>query len=337
MSPHDPTDCWLAANPHVDPTQLQALAASHPHLRPVIARNPQAYDALLQWLGSLGDPEIDAALARRASEGPDFAPPVHPAAPVEESTMDGPPIQGSSTLGRPTATATPGHAPGQPYQPVYEGVPAYASAQQRPPAGNSSGKRILVIVLIVVLLAALAIFAASRLLGGVRKTPAEAASSIAAEESPGTSSDTTSPDESSSVGDSATESDAPYFVPSGALQLGGFQTQSGNTMCTVSDTSVTCLVVEHEAPIGDVATGTPALVTLDSSSGAVDVAPARGQQSLAETSTTLDFGQSVASPDGRFVCQSEEYGTMCWNSETGDGFAVSRSTGIEDHTPVRVN
>jgi phosphoglycolate phosphatase-like HAD superfamily hydrolase len=36
-----------------------------PHLRPHVARNPATYPALLDWLGALGDPEVDAALRSR--------------------------------------------------------------------------------------------------------------------------------------------------------------------------------------------------------------------------------------------------------------------------------
>jgi hypothetical protein len=42
-----------------------SIAASRPDLRPLVAANPSTYPDLLQWLGHLGDPAIDAALARR--------------------------------------------------------------------------------------------------------------------------------------------------------------------------------------------------------------------------------------------------------------------------------
>jgi hypothetical protein len=53
----------------VDPsTPLEVLAqiAEHaPPLRPYVASNPSTYAALLDWLGALGDPAVDAALRAR--------------------------------------------------------------------------------------------------------------------------------------------------------------------------------------------------------------------------------------------------------------------------------
>ena len=63
-APPDPqTDA--AANPATPLPDLMSIAASRPDLRPLVAANPSTYPDLLQWLGHLGDPAIDAALARR--------------------------------------------------------------------------------------------------------------------------------------------------------------------------------------------------------------------------------------------------------------------------------
>lgn len=51
-------------------TPLQAiadLAYHHPELRAIIAANPSSYPDLLGWLAQLGEPDIDAALARRST------------------------------------------------------------------------------------------------------------------------------------------------------------------------------------------------------------------------------------------------------------------------------
>ncbi len=55
-----------ASDPSAEPQVLYELAASNPELRPLIASNPNAYPALLEWLAQLGDPAVDAALALRA-------------------------------------------------------------------------------------------------------------------------------------------------------------------------------------------------------------------------------------------------------------------------------
>ena len=54
-----------AADPTIDPNLLARIAQEAPELRPHVAANPAAYEGLVQWLGSLGDPSVDAALATR--------------------------------------------------------------------------------------------------------------------------------------------------------------------------------------------------------------------------------------------------------------------------------
>jgi hypothetical protein len=58
----------------LDPTtgaaELYALAQSDAGQRAAIAAHPNAYPDLLTWLGSLGDPEVDRALAERAQPAP---------------------------------------------------------------------------------------------------------------------------------------------------------------------------------------------------------------------------------------------------------------------------
>lgn len=56
-----------ACDPTTPLETLARIAAEAPSLRPLIAENPSTYPALLDWLDRLGDPAVDAALARRAS------------------------------------------------------------------------------------------------------------------------------------------------------------------------------------------------------------------------------------------------------------------------------
>ena len=59
-----------ASDPATPLEKLADLAHSEPELRPLIAANPSTYPDLLVWLGSLGDPAVDAALtARQAADG----------------------------------------------------------------------------------------------------------------------------------------------------------------------------------------------------------------------------------------------------------------------------
>ena len=48
-----------------DQMQITQIAQCAPELRACIARNPNTYPALIEWLGQLGDPAINAALASR--------------------------------------------------------------------------------------------------------------------------------------------------------------------------------------------------------------------------------------------------------------------------------
>ena len=48
-----------------DQMQIAQIALYAPELRACIARNPNTYPALIEWLGQLGDPAINAALAFR--------------------------------------------------------------------------------------------------------------------------------------------------------------------------------------------------------------------------------------------------------------------------------
>ncbi|WP_194949853.1 hypothetical protein [Actinomyces trachealis] len=60
-----------AQDPRTPLTTLHSLAQNYPGLRPAIALNPSTYPALLEWLGALGDPAVDAALNARSATSAD--------------------------------------------------------------------------------------------------------------------------------------------------------------------------------------------------------------------------------------------------------------------------
>ena len=60
-----------AADPNTPLADLAALAHEHPAVRAAVAANPSTYPDLLAWLGGLGDPDVDAAIAARATANPD--------------------------------------------------------------------------------------------------------------------------------------------------------------------------------------------------------------------------------------------------------------------------
>ena len=56
-----------ASDPATPMAVLADIVQNAPELRPQVAANPTAYPALVEWLGQLGDPEIDAAIRSRTS------------------------------------------------------------------------------------------------------------------------------------------------------------------------------------------------------------------------------------------------------------------------------
>ncbi|PZR53668.1 hypothetical protein DNL40_05910 [Xylanimonas oleitrophica] len=54
-----------ALDPATPLADLARIVQEAPHLRPQVAANPSTYPALLDWLGALGDPAVDAALRTR--------------------------------------------------------------------------------------------------------------------------------------------------------------------------------------------------------------------------------------------------------------------------------
>lgn len=61
----DPEVARQVQDPSTPAADLARIAYDQPQARAAVAAHPQAYAGLLEWLGSLGDPAIDAALAER--------------------------------------------------------------------------------------------------------------------------------------------------------------------------------------------------------------------------------------------------------------------------------
>jgi hypothetical protein len=132
-----------AADPATPAQVLADIAALRADLRPIVARNPSAYPGLLEWLGSLGEPGVDAALAERreaeaAAAG--AATQVLPAAPAQPGLPPAPSWASSAPgVTGPTTPATPA-GPAGPYaaEPAaWQGQPAAQPWQaQVPPPGQ---------------------------------------------------------------------------------------------------------------------------------------------------------------------------------------------------------
>ncbi|RHA43741.1 variant leucine-rich repeat-containing protein [Cellulomonas rhizosphaerae] len=68
-------DATIAAHPQAPAAALARIVSQRPDLRPVVAANPAAQPALLEWLAALRDPAVDAALASRSASAQQVAPP----------------------------------------------------------------------------------------------------------------------------------------------------------------------------------------------------------------------------------------------------------------------
>ncbi|HLS72639.1 MAG TPA: hypothetical protein VK046_02640 [Actinomycetaceae bacterium] len=86
-----PFTLYQASSPTTPPETLAAIAAQRPDLRQFVAANPATGPEVVQWLGTLGDQAVDAALARRPAAQP--APPT------------GPPVTGSGAQASHTSGA----------------------------------------------------------------------------------------------------------------------------------------------------------------------------------------------------------------------------------------
>ena len=117
-----------ASDPQTPGQVLADIAALRPDLRVAVAGNPSTYPGLLEWLGSLGEPAVDAAIAARraAVQQTQQMPTLPPTAPPAPSWA------GQSAAQAPPLMVTPGYS-GMPPQ---GGAPQYAGM---PPQGGGPG------------------------------------------------------------------------------------------------------------------------------------------------------------------------------------------------------
>ena len=121
-----------ASNPNAELTTLHELANNYPGLRPYIAENPRTYPALLEWLGTLGDPAVDAALVRRnaptqspaGAAGDSATQVIPPSASGQPATQEP-----ESSYQQRSLAETQRQEPIQPAQPQYEQATQYQPAQ----------------------------------------------------------------------------------------------------------------------------------------------------------------------------------------------------------------
>src|SRR5665648_881652 len=109
-----------ASDPQTPGQVLADIAALRPDLRGAVASNPSTYPGLLEWLGSLGEPAVDAAIAARraAVQQTQQMPMRPPAAPPAPSWAGQPAAQAPAPMVTPGYAGMPpqGGGPGLQYQ-----------------------------------------------------------------------------------------------------------------------------------------------------------------------------------------------------------------------------
>lgn len=118
-----------AADPATSHQTLFEIARDYPQLRPLVAANPNTYEDLLVWLGQLGDPQVNAALAARAGFGPTTSSAVPGSAAVSGASAAGAAgagLGGAATAGAAGAGAAYAAGVGATQAMPAQGYPQYA-------------------------------------------------------------------------------------------------------------------------------------------------------------------------------------------------------------------
>lgn len=342
----------IAANPNTDLEILRTLAYEYPHLRPVIALNPSSYEGLLQWLGDLGDEDVNAALRQRAESGPVFPSDDGGAegaadgadagsdSDVAGAGADSADARGESDAGGGDETEVLSPVAGMPavQQPAIganrdekvAAVPIAGAAN----AGASNGgaansgepdeeKRrstqatILILAVVAIALVALVIYFATR----SPATDAELTETESPTEAVATEEATEAPTEPEETTEEPTEEpELKYPAPDGTSTIGRVAAPSGNIVCQLTEDAVTCTVFETNDGDAFGEKCEDGTVTVQATADGVGLKC--DSPVAAEGMASVDYGNF--GQFGNVACGSQFNGVSCWNQETGQGFGVSR-------------
>ncbi|MGJ9373571.1 hypothetical protein [Nesterenkonia sp. CF4.4] len=326
-----------AADPNTPQVQLQMLAGDHPELRPLIAQNPNTYPALLQWLSELGDPAVDAALARRSaragSETNEFSAvrDDHDRRYAPRDTQY-PSVQGYNQhyvhpprQSHPPSQPRPGYYPAAPTGPTPRETQAapssYAEPERQPRRRGGGICAILFLLLLIVGAGAVAAYFLlfNGLLSG-DEDPADETSVSEQGAQQQTEDQGQAEDETPAPEDGTAEDDAEAVrpAPEGAQDIPAFTAPSGNINCAIGEDELACSILDYSFETPQDCEG-PARLSIGSEDPQLDCGSTGG-----EDSATLQYGQSAT--NGRFACNSSESGVECWNTETGNGFFMARES-----------
>lgn len=124
MKPEDYT-LEQALDPTTPGATLQDIAMHRPDLRPAIARNPSTYPDLVTWLGQLGDPAVNEALASRTSTPVEAAP-----VPQPQQQAAAPTVASTQQENLPPVPMPAGQVPGPEFAPSTDAAPGDAPTKK---------------------------------------------------------------------------------------------------------------------------------------------------------------------------------------------------------------
>ncbi len=309
-----------ASNPSTDAETLREIAYHFPELRPAVAANPATYPGLLTWLGELGDPAVNQALAARGTV-PSPLPGSTPPAYMPGSTETTATWAGNAGTPAPGDAGAPWGAPPSGTQFIADGLDHSVQPREDATRGTSTGLRALLVVLLVIAVVLLTLVVL--IFNGVFDSGSEDASGGAAAPSPtaseGTGTDASpSPSASKTSTPSSSPSAVAYPAPAGAVQTTAFTSPSGNIACTLDADLVTCTIFASDhAAKGYGTCGDTTTLTADASSSGLGCGT-----KVADGSGPLPYGSAATS--GTVACVSTEDGVTCWNTTSGRSFAMAR-------------
>lgn len=319
----------MAADPNAAPETLYELAQTHPNLRPLIAANPATYPGLRGWLAALGDPEVDRALAAGANDlgATEVLPQVAPVPPSEPAPEAA--VQRTSVfpVRAPESAPPSAQPPAQPTQ-TWDNLVADQPVETAPPPANKTNRGLaialgLVTLALLLVGGALAFF----LLSG--KDEAEVAitdkGDLVVEEPEPLPEPTPEVDpvpvESPEPSPSPTA--VPYPAPPGSLDYGWFVAPSGNIACEMFTDIVSCTIYENDYPATGYSYCEGGPTTLVADSNGARIACGQPIVSRDGAAPAVPYGQSTVF--GQFACHSEDTGISCWDTESGNAFALARA------------
>ncbi|WP_172119253.1 hypothetical protein [Actinomyces faecalis] len=355
-----------ASDPNAELATLHELAQNYPGLRPYIATNPRTYPALLDWLATLGDPAVDAALASRATGHPAAGDAVAPTSVLSSPTADSaamtalPTPQSAPTVSAasaaqpatqtypastsPRATAAvppvvqPGPSPVGVPQPATwaggsdSGVFGVGVAESQEPSGRRRSTIVLAILAAVALVLVISIVVWFSTSGGDEPTASAPTGQAQQEQAPATQ-DAPTQETSPSAEPSPTPSPTPTQsqalrapAPTGAVEMGSFSAPSGNIACTLGEDSVSCTINEHHFTPEDASCSSDPTAPFT-------VTVTKDGQALgscggagAVGGAALSYGSSAKNDS--FACTATEAAISCWSQVSGQGFSLSREDAL---------